>query len=87
MLSLDALGSRVSPGEYPFLPLTAGFPSSTPRRSHIVYFKDLDSVEYVMRWHRIACVITDPDFKTYDYLCETGLGQTRTSQFAALAAS
>src|SRR5581483_7394186 len=60
MPSLDALGSPVSPGEYPFLPLTAGFPSSTPRRVHIVNLKDLDSLEYMMRWHRIACVITAP---------------------------
>ena len=58
--SLDQAGKRVSPGEYPFIPLSAGIPESTKRRVHVVNFNDLASVEYVMRRYPIACVLTEP---------------------------
>jgi glutamate-1-semialdehyde 2,1-aminomutase len=60
MPSLAETGKRVSPGEYPFIPLSAGIPESTKRKVHVVNFNDLDSVEYIMRQHKIACVITEP---------------------------
>lgn len=54
------VGPRVSPGEYPFVPISAGIPTSTQRRIHVVNFNDLDSVEYVFCRHPVACVITEP---------------------------
>lgn len=60
MPSLDAVGPRVSPGEYPFVPISAGIPLSTQRRIHVVNFNDLDSVEHVFRLHSVACLITEP---------------------------
>lgn len=60
MPTLDQVGPRVSPGEYPFIPLSAGIPDATRRRVHVVGFNDLESVDYVMRRHSIACVLTEP---------------------------
>lgn len=60
MPTLRQVGPRVSPGEYPFCPISAGMPVSTQRRIHMVNFNDLESVEYVFRRHSIACLITEP---------------------------
>ena len=60
MPGVEVVGPRVSPGEYPFVPISAGIPVSTQRRIHVVNFNDLDSVEYVFRRHPVACVITEP---------------------------
>jgi hypothetical protein len=60
MPPLAEVGPRVSPGEYRFLPLSAGIPSDVTRRVHVVNFNDAESVEYVMRRCPIACVITEP---------------------------
>ncbi|MCK6472880.1 MAG: aspartate aminotransferase family protein [Planctomycetes bacterium] len=56
----EATGPRVSPGEYPFLPLSAGIPDATAKDVHTVNFNDLESVEYVFKKHKIACVIAEP---------------------------
>jgi glutamate-1-semialdehyde 2,1-aminomutase len=60
MPTLAQVGPRVSPGEYPFVPISAGIPHSTQQRIHCVNFNDLDSVEYVLRRHSIACVLLEP---------------------------
>lgn len=60
MPSLAQVGKRVSPGEYPFVPLSAGIPDATKRKVHLVNFNDLDSIEYVMKRYPIACVVTEP---------------------------
>lgn len=60
MPGAGAIRDRVSPGEYPFLSLSAGIPDSTKRLVHIVNFNDLESVEYVMRRYPVACVMTEP---------------------------
>lgn len=60
MPSLEEVGPRVSPGEYRFIPASAGIPDSTARRIHVVNFNDLESVEYVLRRHPVACVLTEP---------------------------
>lgn len=60
MPPLDATGPRVSPGEYAFLPSSAGIPGGVARRVHLVNFNDLASVEYVLRRHPVACVLTEP---------------------------
>ncbi len=51
---------RISPGEYPFISLSAGIPESTKQKVHVVNFNDLDSVEYVMKKYPVACVLTEP---------------------------
>ena len=58
--TLEQVGPRVSPGEYAFLPMSAGIPESTRRRVHIVNFNDLESVAYVLRRYPIACVLMEP---------------------------
>ena len=60
MPPLSQIGSRVSPGEYPFIASSAGMPESSKRRVHVVNFNDLDSLEYVMKRFPVACVITEP---------------------------
>ncbi len=60
MPSLAQVGPRVSPGEYAFVPMSAGIPEGTKRKVHLVNFNDLDSVEYVLRRYPVACVVTEP---------------------------
>lgn len=60
MPPLAEIGPRVSAGEYPLLPISAGIPESTQRRIHTVNFNDLESVEHVFKTHRIACLMTEP---------------------------
>ena len=60
MPSIAQIGPRVSPGEYPFLPLSAGIPEEVRKRVHVVNFNDRDSVEDVLRRHPVACVLTEP---------------------------
>lgn len=60
MPSLEQVGAYVSPGEYPFVTMSAGIPEMTKRRVHIVNFNDLASIEYVMKRYPIACVLTEP---------------------------
>jgi glutamate-1-semialdehyde 2,1-aminomutase len=60
MPSLEQVGARVSPGEYPFIPSSAGIPAPTKRAVHIVNFNDLASIEYIMKRHPVACVLTEP---------------------------
>lgn len=60
MPSLEQTGPRISPGEYPFIPMSAGIPEATKSKVHIVNFNDLDSIEYVMKKYPVACVLTEP---------------------------
>jgi len=60
MPTLAEIGPRVSPGEYRFLPMSAGIPEEVMRRLHVVNFNDAASVEDVMRRHPVACVLTEP---------------------------
>jgi glutamate-1-semialdehyde 2,1-aminomutase len=60
MPSLGQVGPRRHPGEYPFLPASAGIPESAQRRIHVANFNDLESVEYILAKHDIACVLTEP---------------------------
>ncbi len=60
MPSLEQVGPRLSPGEYPFIPLSAGVPEATKSLIHIVNFNDLPSIEYVMKRYPVACVLTEP---------------------------
>ncbi len=60
MPSLEQLGPRVCPGEYPLIPSSAGIPHDVARHLHVVNFNDLDSVEYVMRRYPVACIMLEP---------------------------
>lgn len=60
MTPLSQLGSRISPGEYPFMSLSAGIPSSHQQLIHAVNFNDLDSVRYVCESYPVAALILEP---------------------------
>ena len=60
MTPLAELGPRVSPGEYPFMPVSAGIPEAHQALIHPINFNDLDSVEYVCERYPIAAIITEP---------------------------
>lgn len=57
---LSDIGERVSPGEYPFDPLSAGIPNEHKSLIHVVNFNDLDSINYLLARFPIACVILEP---------------------------
>jgi len=60
MTPLADLGPRVSPGEYPYKPISAGVPVDHQKLVHIVNFNDLDSVRYVCEKYPIAALLTEP---------------------------
>lgn len=60
MPSIQQVGKRITRGEYPLVPLSAGIPESTLNKLHIVNFNDLDAVEYVLQRYPVACVLTEP---------------------------
>lgn len=60
MTPLDAIGPRVSPGEYSVLPISAGIPEHVLRDVHVVNYNDLDSVRHVLQRHPIAALILEP---------------------------
>lgn len=57
---LRTVGPRVSPGEYPFDAISAGIPEAQKRRVHVVNYNDLESVRYVLKHHKVACIILEP---------------------------
>ncbi|MFN7923212.1 MAG: aspartate aminotransferase family protein [Bryobacteraceae bacterium] len=57
---LAQLGPRVSPGEYPFMPISSGIPAAHQQLVHAVNFNDLDSVRWVCQRYPIAALITEP---------------------------
>lgn len=58
--SLDEIGPRVSPGEYPLRPLGAGTTIEQTHFVHAINFNDLESVRYVCRRYPVAALITEP---------------------------
>jgi glutamate-1-semialdehyde 2,1-aminomutase len=60
MTPLEMLGPRRSPGEYPFVPISAGIPRAHQELVHPVNFNDLDSVAWVAERYPVACLITEP---------------------------
>ncbi|MBV9481210.1 MAG: aspartate aminotransferase family protein [Acidobacteria bacterium] len=60
MTPLDVVGQRVSPGEYPYIPLSAGIPRAHQKLVHPINFNDLESVEYVCQRYSVAALITEP---------------------------
>ncbi len=60
MTPLEVLGERVSPGEYPFLPISAGIPKAHQELIHNVNFNDLASVRHVAERYPVAAVLLEP---------------------------
>ena len=60
MTPLATLGYRISPGEYPYEPISAGVPLEHRKLVHSVNFNDLSSIEYVCERYPVAAVITEP---------------------------
>jgi glutamate-1-semialdehyde 2,1-aminomutase len=60
MTPLSAIGDRVSRGEYPFVPMSAGMPEGIADRVHVLNFNDLDAVEWAFQEYPVACLITEP---------------------------
>jgi len=58
--SLEEIGPRVSPGEYPIRPLGVGTVIERQRFVHVVNFNDLESIRYVCKRYPVAAVITEP---------------------------
>lgn len=58
--TLEEIGPRVSPGEYPLRPLGAGTAVERSGLIHVVNFNDLDSVRYVCQRYPVAALITEP---------------------------
>lgn len=58
--SLEDIGPRVSPGEYPLRPIGAGTTIESSHFVHPVNFNDLESVRYVCKRYPIAAMITEP---------------------------
>lgn len=60
MTPLNVVGPRVSAGEYPYIPISAGIPSEHRELVHPINFNDLESVEYACQKYSIAALITEP---------------------------
>lgn len=60
MTPLEVLGPRRSPGEYPFIPISAGIPAAHQALVHPINFNDLDSAAWVADRYPVACLITEP---------------------------
>jgi glutamate-1-semialdehyde 2,1-aminomutase len=60
MTPLSEVGPRRSPGEYPFISISAGIPFDHQHLVHSVNFNDLDSVRYVCERYPVAALITEP---------------------------
>lgn len=58
--TLEEIGPRVSPGEYPLRPIGAGTTIEDTRFVHAINFNDLESVRYVCSRYPIAALITEP---------------------------
>ena len=60
MTPLDRLGPRLSPGEYDFIPISAGIPVAHQQLVHPVNFNDLDSVRWVCEHYAVAGLLLEP---------------------------
>jgi glutamate-1-semialdehyde 2,1-aminomutase len=60
MTPLERVGPRISPGEYPFVGMSAGMSPHASEHVHVVNFNDLDSVRWVFERYPVACLMTEP---------------------------
>lgn len=57
---LEQIGPRLSPGEYPFQPSSAGIPDTVMEKIHCIGFNDLASAEHILKKYPVACILTEP---------------------------
>jgi glutamate-1-semialdehyde 2,1-aminomutase len=67
--TLEQIGPRVSPGEYPLFPLGAGTLIQQQKVVHNVNFNDLDSIRYVSEKYPVAAVILEPVLQNVGVIC------------------
>jgi glutamate-1-semialdehyde 2,1-aminomutase len=60
MTPLEVIGPRVSPGEYPYTPMSAGAADGVAERVHVVNYNDLDSVRWALKTFPVSAVLTEP---------------------------
>lgn len=60
MSSLEQLGPRRSPGEYPKVPMSAGIPDTHRDLIHAINYNDLESVRFVCQQYPVAAIILEP---------------------------
>jgi glutamate-1-semialdehyde 2,1-aminomutase len=60
MTPLAELGPRVTPGEYPYVSISAGVPEAHRQLVHPVNFNDLSSVQWVCERWPVAAIVTEP---------------------------
>ncbi len=58
--SIEDIGPRVSPGEYPLRPIGAGTTVEKTHLVHAINFNDLESVRYACQRYPIAALILEP---------------------------
>lgn len=60
MTPLEQIGPRITKGEYPFVPMSAGMAPGVSERVHVVNFNDLESVEWAFQTYPVALLLTEP---------------------------
>ncbi len=60
MTPLGEVGPSISPGEYPYIPISAGVPLQHQELVHPINFNDLQSVKYVCEKYPVAALIAEP---------------------------
>jgi glutamate-1-semialdehyde 2,1-aminomutase len=60
MTPLEQVGPRVTCGEYPYRPLSAGTPADVATRVHVVNYNSLEAVEWAFRTYPVACLLLEP---------------------------
>ena len=58
--TLQDIGERISPGEYPFDAGSAGIPAVHKSLIHVINYNDIASVEYIIKRYPVACIILEP---------------------------
>ncbi|MEI6432730.1 MAG: aminotransferase class III-fold pyridoxal phosphate-dependent enzyme, partial [bacterium] len=72
MTPLGAIGPRISRGEYPFIPMSAGMPEGVENRVHVLNFNDLEAVEWAFSTYPVACLISEPILQNIGIVKHTG---------------
>lgn len=67
--TIEQIGPRVSPGEYPLVPMGAGTLIEQQKVVHIVNYNDLDSIRYVCEKYPVAAIILEPVLQNVGVIC------------------
>jgi glutamate-1-semialdehyde 2,1-aminomutase len=60
MTPLEQTGPRVSRGQYPFVPLSAGMPEGVEKRVHVLNFNNIEAIEWAFETYDVACLLSEP---------------------------